>query len=248
MPWCPWLAALLFATALPVLAVNHEEAESAIRIRDFETAAKIYQSLSEQGDPEAQFALGGFYRSGRGVEKNHKKALYWFLKAAQQEHTEAQYATGAMYEHGWGVKADTTQAMNWYSKAASQGHKLAQKKLDYLANSSPVAGLNDKQTSELLNRAAAAGKTETLKRILATGVSPDTRDDFSRSALHEAVINNRVEAVDLLLAAGANPNTSDSLGDTPLHSAAGRGNAIITRSLIKAGAKLETLDAHKNTP
>ncbi|MET0089525.1 MAG: ankyrin repeat domain-containing protein [Candidatus Thiodiazotropha sp.] len=246
--WLHGVVVLLLLSPCPAPAVDHADAQAAIRMRDFDTAATIYQTLAESGDAEGQFALGGLYRAGRGVDKDYVQALHWYQAAAKQDHTEALYTLGTMFENGWGTPADLDMARDWYERAASKGHRLAKKKLEVLANVSPVEGLDDKQVSELLNRAAAAGKTETLKRILATGASPDTRDDFSRSALHEASINNRPEAVDLLLSAGANPNTSDSLGDTPLHTAAGLGYARIVDSLLKAGAKLETKDANMNTP
>ncbi|MEW8429749.1 MAG: sel1 repeat family protein, partial [gamma proteobacterium symbiont of Ctena orbiculata] len=104
------LCLLLILSPLLLQASTHEEAEAAIRLRNFSKAAEIYQDLAKQGDQEAQFALGGLYRSGRGVEKDPAKAYHWFLQAANQEHVEAQYTTGTMYEHGWGVKADLTLA------------------------------------------------------------------------------------------------------------------------------------------
>ncbi|MCU7947856.1 MAG: SEL1-like repeat protein, partial [Candidatus Thiodiazotropha sp. (ex Cardiolucina cf. quadrata)] len=83
------LLTLLLLHPLALSASNHDEAEAAIRIRDFARAAQIYQTLAESGDLEAQFALGGFYRSGRGVKKDQAQAYQWFLQAAQQEHIDA---------------------------------------------------------------------------------------------------------------------------------------------------------------
>ncbi|MEW8381899.1 MAG: hypothetical protein AB2704_08630, partial [Candidatus Thiodiazotropha taylori] len=88
------LLCLTLVVPLPTLSAEHAEAEAAIRIRDFNRAVGIYTQLAKQGDAEAQFALGGLYRGGRGVKKDYAKALHWYLKAANQEHTEAQYTTG----------------------------------------------------------------------------------------------------------------------------------------------------------
>jgi hypothetical protein len=36
-----------------------------------------FKELAEQGDPEAQFALGVMYDNGLGVPKDYQKAVYW---------------------------------------------------------------------------------------------------------------------------------------------------------------------------
>ena len=38
-----------------------------------------------------------------GVDVNHKKAIVWFEKAAEQGDAHAQYDVGGMYYHGLGV-------------------------------------------------------------------------------------------------------------------------------------------------
>ena len=131
------LLCLMLVAPFPILSAEHAEAEAAIRIRDFNRAVEIYTQLAEQGDAEAQFALGGLYRAGRGVKKDYAKALHWYLKAANQEHPEAQYTTGTMYENGWGIDADSAVASEWYDKAAIQGHRLAKKRLENLSTTLP---------------------------------------------------------------------------------------------------------------
>lgn len=44
-----------------------------------------FSKLAEQGDAEAQNSLGAYIKQGYGVEKDYKKAVYWFTKAAEQE-------------------------------------------------------------------------------------------------------------------------------------------------------------------
>ncbi|MES9969879.1 MAG: hypothetical protein ABW092_07565, partial [Candidatus Thiodiazotropha sp.] len=68
------LCMLLILHPHSLQASSHEEAETAIRLRNFNQAAEIYTNLAQQGDREAQFALGGLYRSGRGVKKDPAKA------------------------------------------------------------------------------------------------------------------------------------------------------------------------------
>ena len=57
---------------------------------------------------------------------NHKKAIEWYEKAAEQGDAEAQYNLGNMYYHGHGVDVNHKKAVEWFKKAAEQGHRRAQ--------------------------------------------------------------------------------------------------------------------------
>ena len=48
-----------------------------------------YRKAAEQGQKEAQYTLGQYYRFGHGVKKDSKKAMYWFGKAAELGHERA---------------------------------------------------------------------------------------------------------------------------------------------------------------
>ncbi len=65
------------------------------------------------------------YRNGLGVDRNFKKAIYWFTKSANQGNNYAQYNLGIMYEYGQGVDQNTELAKYWYSLAAKSGDKNA---------------------------------------------------------------------------------------------------------------------------
>ncbi len=81
--------------------------------------ASAVRSLAEQGDREAQFALGTMYRDGQGVKQDYAKALRWWRKAAAQGDIDAQYALGNFYSGGTGIARDNVQAYVWYSIAAA---------------------------------------------------------------------------------------------------------------------------------
>ncbi|MCL2378515.1 MAG: toll/interleukin-1 receptor domain-containing protein [Defluviitaleaceae bacterium] len=80
-------------------------------------------------DANEQVTLGFNYVIGNGVEKNHEKAVYWFLKAAEQGSMIAQYNLGNSYTLGEGVAADSDKAVYWYRKSAEQGYADAQNNL-----------------------------------------------------------------------------------------------------------------------
>lgn len=79
---------------------------------------------AEQGVVEAQYALGTIYLKGNGVKQDAKKALHWYLKAADQNSAMAQIKLGFMYEDGNGVQKDMKKAKEWYQKACDNKHEL----------------------------------------------------------------------------------------------------------------------------
>ncbi len=74
--------------------------------------------LAAQGNVDAQYNLGVKYDKGRGVGRDHTKAVEWYEKAAQQGMLEAQYNLGVSYATGEGVRQDYTKAFAWYRRAA----------------------------------------------------------------------------------------------------------------------------------
>jgi len=66
------------------------------------------------------------YQDGEGVLQDHKKALSWFTKAAEQGYVWAQYFLGAIYQDGQAIPQNYEEAAKWYRKAAEQGHAGAQ--------------------------------------------------------------------------------------------------------------------------
>ncbi|HSC81350.1 MAG TPA: tetratricopeptide repeat protein [Chitinolyticbacter sp.] len=78
------------------------------------------------GDPIYQFGLGLAYESGLGVPKDMKRAIHWYLTAAEQGYDKAQYRLGQIYINAQGVPRDFAEAARWHLKAAEQGNASAQ--------------------------------------------------------------------------------------------------------------------------
>ncbi len=106
-------------------------------------AAQLWRVLAEDGDRDAQYALGSLYFSGdiqAGVDRNLETAATWYRRAARQGHIAAQYNLGILYASGMGVPHDMGQAAYWWRLAAIQGHTQAQFNLGLLyAQGSGVA-------------------------------------------------------------------------------------------------------------
>ena len=92
---------------------------------------------AEQGDAEAQYALGKFYLNEYETsysDEDEETAQRWIELAAEQGHREAQYCLARMI-YGFGDVYPSIFS-KWYQAAAEQGHpeacmELARYELDY---------------------------------------------------------------------------------------------------------------------
>jgi TPR repeat protein len=75
---------LVLSFAEGVAAGPLEDADAAVKRRDYATAVRLIRPLAEQGDASAQYTLGVFYDNGLGVPQDHIRSYMWFdLSAAQ---------------------------------------------------------------------------------------------------------------------------------------------------------------------
>ncbi len=91
----------------------------------YEEALKFLVPQAENGDSGAMFALGQMYATGRGVEKDLKKAADYFHKASELGNAEAQQSFGSALMLGEGVEQDMIEALKWFIVSARKGNKAA---------------------------------------------------------------------------------------------------------------------------
>ena len=84
MPWPLYALILVFLHVASAAAGPLEDAEAAIKKRDYATAARIIRPLAESGDATAQYNLGIFYDNGLGVQQDKINAYMWLSLAAAQ--------------------------------------------------------------------------------------------------------------------------------------------------------------------
>lgn len=124
---------------------------------------------ARNGDPEAQFVLGGIYSMAHGVGRDIKQSVFWHTRAAMGGHAEAQYTLGLLYENGDGVPQHYTQALTWLGKAAEQGHLAAKAQREKIL-----------EHIESIKRSAEKGEADaqcTLGTLYATGNGVPQNDD-----------------------------------------------------------------------
>jgi TPR repeat protein len=95
-------------------------------------AVDWYRAAAEQGDSDAEYALGVLYARGQGVPQNYAQAAQWYRNAASRGNAQAQSSLGSAYANGQGVPQDYRKAAEWYRKAAEQGDVNAQYNLGIL--------------------------------------------------------------------------------------------------------------------
>jgi hypothetical protein len=121
------------AGAQAVPQTNYQRGLAANGANDYPQAMLWWRKAADQGDAEAQAAVGWLYFNGRGVPKDYSQAMLWFRKAADQGNAGAQNNIGVLYQNGWGTPKDNEQARYWFLLAAAQGEPNATKSLGQLA-------------------------------------------------------------------------------------------------------------------
>lgn len=84
---------------------------------------------ANDGDADAQGALGSMYGRGIYVDLDYDKSFYWWKKAAENGVANAQGKIGALYALGCGVAQNYELAYYWTRKAVENGSELAMAEL-----------------------------------------------------------------------------------------------------------------------
>ena len=92
---------------------------------NFEVAETQLRPLAEEGDPNAQYALGIMLLNGY-IEGAEDGAVTWLTRAAEQGYLQAQTELARMYRLGDGVEQNFDAMAQWYRRAAEQGDVGAQ--------------------------------------------------------------------------------------------------------------------------
>ena len=124
------------ASAAPTKTMNGQEAPSTARAAATEPCYAVdakghsnyvqcLRQQAEQGDADAQYNLGFFYRNGQELPQDYEEAAKWFRRSANQGRANSQFALSGMYQEGMGVRRDVVQAHMRANLAAAQGIGMA---------------------------------------------------------------------------------------------------------------------------
>ena len=81
----------------------------------------ILNPVSYVAAAETYMSLARKYYYGTGVEKNMRKALGLYLKAAEKGDVDAMFIAGGMYMRGLGTQTNGAEAFKWLYNAAING-------------------------------------------------------------------------------------------------------------------------------
>ncbi len=98
------------------------------RAVDYLLEEQLYARLerAEQGDMQAQYAVGDMYFKGRGTLVDLEQARIWLERAAGNGHRKAEFRLGYMYLKRYGVEQDDGRAFRLIKASAEKGYAPAQ--------------------------------------------------------------------------------------------------------------------------
>ena len=91
-----------------------QEAMSALKRGDYESAYQEFDTLAEQGDTKAMVTIGMFFYKGEGFPQDYGKAMDWFLKAMALGNGDAYNNIGVMFRDGLGVATNRAIAYDLF--------------------------------------------------------------------------------------------------------------------------------------
>jgi uncharacterized protein len=163
------LFTLLIATST---LADFTKGANAYNSGDYRTALKELLPYANEGNAEAQWAIGSMYRWGYGVLKDYSKAAKWFEKSGNQSHARSSAQLASMYwwGEGFGGKWSTKNAktsFQWWKKAAEQGDIIAMYKVGLLYARGAVVPQNKSQAKKWFNLAYSLAPSDLKQSSMA---------------------------------------------------------------------------------
>ena len=225
-----------------------EPAYAAIRLKDFQRAARLLDPLAAQGNANAQYLLASLYRAGLGVGPDVTRERALLMAAAEQKHASAAYSLALSLQRE--EPRDVASSRRWLEAAARSGHELATRSLkrgglplEFL----PASDLNDPSARLAAFWSAAEDDDIALLALLGSSGLENSTNEFGRDALMHAAESGASSAVQELLRQRADAKHADRYGMTALMLAAATESSASVSALIKAGADVDAQDKAGNT-
>jgi len=117
---------MLMAIAGVAVAGPLEDGRAAFNRGDYATALRLWYSLADFGNAQAQNNIAIMYRDGLGVPRNYDEAYRLLNFAISKELPEAEYTLADLLARPW-ARQDLKSSLFWMRRAASHGYVPAQK-------------------------------------------------------------------------------------------------------------------------
>jgi hypothetical protein len=107
-------------------STEYSQAASAYQSGNFAEAEKLWIDLADQGDADAQYALGIMHLKKEAQQSEDTIAFRYLVEAAKKQHVASMFNLGVAYWEGRGVTRQTEKALNWWEVAAQRDDAGAQ--------------------------------------------------------------------------------------------------------------------------
>lgn len=186
-------------SSVPII-LNIIGLESA-RAGDYETAFSCFLASARHDYSKAQFNVGVCYERGRGVRRDHSKAVLYYRRAAVAGHRQAQYRCAKLLLNSRGqqrAETDSVAALTFLYAAADAGLTEAQVYLGVVL--SQGSEWDEKQSVHYFRMAAERGDSGALVCLAQCyekgfGVSPCVQTAVQLYQQAEARGNQQARAV-----------------------------------------------------
>ena len=101
-------------------------AASAYQSGNLVEAEQLWIELADQGDPNAQYALGIMHLKKEAQKPEDAAAFHYLVEAANKQHVALMFNLGVAYWKGRGVARQPEKALNWWEVAAERDDAGAQ--------------------------------------------------------------------------------------------------------------------------
>ena len=136
---------------------------------DYGEAMKWYIKAGEQCNGEALFTIGNFYAEGKGVERDDKKAFYYYEKSAECGYTDGLNMMAFALLYGqvgdFIVEKDVYKAVEYFRLSAELGSMVAQRWMGICCLEGIGVAKNSSEAMKWFNMAVEQGDEES-KQIL----------------------------------------------------------------------------------
>ena len=170
---------------------GYEEALSAYKQGDYQTAFQEWRRLAVKGHAKAQYKVAKMYVQGKGVEQDYVESARWYRRAALRGHPESQVELAQSYFLGRGVKQDLDQAREWSKFAAEAGFARAQHLLGVMYTTGRGVPQDYIQAHVWLSSAAAQGDEDATKALMALEKRMTAGDVFKARKLAQEIVSKK---------------------------------------------------------
>jgi len=157
-----------------------------------------FVEAAKYGSLMATCRLGEYHKDGCDcVEKDERKAIAYYQRAAQQGFAPAQDSLGRCYKNGKGVAKNEAKAVEWYKKSAEQGYALAQYDLGLCYTRGEGVTKDETIAAEWYRKAAKQGfaaAQSILGEYYSIGPDDTLNYDLSNQWLRKAVEQGYAQA------------------------------------------------------